>query len=37
MFDSDILSTALENMDADAVSFLLDIINPDIAFIISRS
>ena len=36
MFDSDILSTVLESMDADAVSFLLDIINPDIAFIISR-
>jgi len=36
MFDSDMLSTAFENMDADVVSFLLNIVNPDIAFIISR-
>ncbi|NDO46716.1 DUF5684 domain-containing protein [Clostridium sp. MD294] len=36
MFDVDMLSTVFKNIDADAASFLLDIVNPDIAFIISR-
>lgn len=36
MFDVNMLSTAFKSIDADALNFLLDIINPDISLIISR-
>ena len=36
MFDVDMISTVFESIDIDTAYFILDVINPDIAFIISR-
>ena len=36
MFDVDMISTVFESIDSDTAYFILDVINPDIAFIISR-